>query len=260
MGRPCGARYSADRLGQAQRATHSAAPGVGRQQLDAHRPRERERAGRCVRGSGCAPSGVRSSTTHRLSAWAGGSRQVHGSRRWPSARRVDGGRERAEVFTTTRSPGARKSGRSEKRGVADRHRRGGGDEHAHVVAAQPAPRAARASSWSAARTQRSGTTPASAWSCRHRPASFLRAVAARRQVALDQREQARARRLRAAGGRRCPHPGTPPGASACACRRVDAYTRSAGSSRRESRSAVRGRPSTTRTRPSPRRARRRRRT
>ena len=158
----------------------------------------------------------------------------------------------AEVLTTSRSPGARNCGRSPKRACDDRavvraRRRAARRRRGRARA----PRAARAPP-SAQRRAASALTPRTL-------GELAGAVAAARQSALDQREQARARSPRAAAGRRCPRPGTPPGASACACRPGRPCRRAArvlgGEDRRR---AARARPSTSRSRPSPRTARPRR--
>ena len=115
----------------------------------------------------------------------------------------------AEVLTTSRSPARRWRGQAAEHVVDERaaalRRRAGAPRRAR-------PRGGAPASWAGVSVNASARSRAR---LQQRPG----AVAAARQVALDQREQPGHALLGRRRGRRCPRPGTPPGACACSCRR-----------------------------------------
>ena len=168
----------------------------------------------------------------------------------------DGRRDRRRHVDHEHVAGREQLGQVAERPVLDRPLRAARDEQPHAVAGD-APRLGRLVGLEVG--LRARTRARSSQRDRRRD-ELAGPVAAARQLALDQREQARDARPRAAGGRRCPRRGTPPGASGCACRRGRPSRSAAPGARRPgSRSAGRARPSRIRSRPSPRTARPRRR-
>ena len=253
---------------------------VAVERLAAARARRARAGGRPRRARGCAPRAA----VRQREALAGARRRL--KRSAPQLAQLDqpAGRAGAGVESRSSSAVPSRAARGDGRGKL---RRGVDDEQVARRAGSAAARGsarARCSRRSASRPSggprrgagrapRAARAPRSAAEPRSRsrrprpsgarPARRPRAVApARAASPCDQREQPGNGLLGLRRGRRCPRRGTPPGASACACRPGRRRRRAARDARRARnvRRAARARPSRSRSRPSPRRARPRRRT